>query len=227
MLKTLKRTFLTFLIAYIGKYLIRAILYTCKIEVFGFEKFKKNHEENKTILMLWHNRLSIVSEVLYKLDPITVFVAFISKSRDGDPLSKLANSYKTGKAIRVAHNQRHQALKCVIDRLKSTDEVVIITPDGPRGPRYEVKPGIVVAALESKASITPFSWSSTAFWQLGSWDKLMFPKPFSKLIVTFGEPIQLQDRAVEENQEHLKNVLIEIETTVNRSLFSKKEDWPI
>lgn len=226
MLKAFKRKVFSFFIAYVAKYLLRLVLMTCKIEVRGLEVFKKTVSSQKSILMLWHNRLSIVSEILFKLDPHTIFSAFISKSRDGDPLAVLANSYKTGKAIRVPHDRKHQALKTVIDTLKNKNEVIIITPDGPRGPRYEVKPGIAVAAMETDATIIPFTWVSSKFWQLKSWDRLMFPKPFSTLIVTFGNPLKLEMNSLEEDQEILKTSLLNIEEEVNQNLFESKDHFP-
>lgn len=218
MMKALKRKVVSFFIAYIGKYFLRATLSTCKIEVNGLELFKETVLKEKCILMLWHNRLSIVSEILFKLDPHTIFSAVISKSRDGDPLAVLASSYETGKAIRVPHDRKHQALKAVIETLKNTKEVIIITPDGPRGPRYNVKPGIVMAALEANASIIPFTWTSTTFWQLNSWDKLIFPKPFSKITVTFGAPLKATEDDLPKNQTLLKDALLAIESAVNTSL---------
>ncbi len=226
MLKSIKRKVFSFFIAYVAKFLLRLILLTCNIEIRGLETFKKTVSSKKSILMLWHNRLSIVSEILYKLDPHTIFAAFISKSRDGDPLAVLANSYKTGKAIRVPHDKKHQALKTVIDTLKNKNEVIIMTPDGPRGPRYEVKPGIAMAAIETNATIIPFTWIASKFWQLKSWDRLIFPKPFSNLIVTFGDPLELDKNSLEENQEMLKAQLLNIEDEVNQNLFKSKEHYP-
>jgi len=226
MLKAFKRKVFAFFIAYIGKFLLRAIIATCQLEVRGLERFKKIISLEKCILMLWHNRLTIVSEILFKLDPNTIFAALISKSRDGDPVATLANSYATGKAIRVPHDRRHHALKNVIKTLKTTNEVIIITPDGPRGPRYAVKAGIAVAAKETNASIIPFTWVSSKFWQLKSWDKLLFPKPFSKIIVTFGDPISLAHDTHEENQAILAENLLDIEQKVNESLFDSTDQWP-
>ncbi len=226
MLKELKRKIFSHFIAYFGKYTLRLILSTCKIEVIGFNTFKQTVSTNKSILMLWHNRLSIVSEILFRLDSRTTFTAFISKSRDGDPLAVLANSYKTGKAIRVPHDKKHQALKTVIDTLSKSNEVVIITPDGPRGPRYEVKPGIAVAANETNAAIIPFTWISSKFWQLNSWDRLMFPKPFSKILVTFGEPLSVAGKALEDDLNDLKANLLNIEETNNQTFFKEKSLWP-
>jgi lysophospholipid acyltransferase (LPLAT)-like uncharacterized protein len=226
MLKAIKRKIFSFFIAYMGKFLLRLILSTCKIEVKGFDAFKKIAQTEKCILMLWHNRLSIVSEILNKLDKNTVFAAFISKSKDGDPLAVLANSYKNGKAIRVAHDRKHQALLAVIDTLNTSKEVVIITPDGPRGPRYKVKPGIIVAAYETKASIVPFTFTPSRFWQLKSWDRLIFPKPFSKIIVTFGDEVKIEDKLLPENQAILEEIVLNLECNVNAHLFDNPNDWP-
>ncbi len=226
MLKAFKRKVFAFFIAYIGKYLLRAILFTCQVEVRGLETFKKIVSIKKCMLMLWHNRLTIVSEILFKVDPKTVFAALISKSRDGDPLATLANSYATGKAIRVPHDRKHQALKTVIETLKATNEVVIITPDGPRGPRYLVKPGIAVAAKETNASIIPFTWVSSKFWQIKSWDRMIFPKPFSKIIVTFGEPVSHLHETLEETQAMLGDNLLGLEQKVNETLFTTQDQWP-
>ena len=110
-MKAFKRKIFAYFIAYIGKFLLRVILFTCRIEIQGLDLFKKTISSEKSILMLWHNRLTIISEILSKIDSHTIFSAFISKSRDGDPLAALANSYKNGRAIRVPHDRKHQALK--------------------------------------------------------------------------------------------------------------------
>lgn len=146
--------------------------------------------------MLWHNRLAIIAEVLNKHAPHFIYSAFISKSRDGEPLALLANSYKAGRAIRVSHNAKHQGLKMVIESLKTKEDIIVFTPDGPRGPRYKMKPGIVLAARESNAAIIPFSWSAKSYWTLKTWDKFMLPKPFTTLTITFGSPIMI-DQNVE------------------------------
>lgn len=193
-----KRKSLAYSFAYLGKYIIRMLLWSCKIEVKGKERFIQLASNEKCILMLWHNRLALVAEVLHQNAPQFMYRALISKSRDADPLAILANSYKCGKTIRVSHNARHQALKRVIQSLKQSHEVIVITPDGPRGPRYRVKPGTAWAARETKASIIPFTWSSTGFWELKTWDRFMLPKPFSTIHVVFGDPISSENEKVAE-----------------------------
>ncbi len=190
-----KRNFLSYPIAYGGKYCIRFILWTCRIKVEGLEPFIQMASDKSCILMLWHNRLSIISEILNSHAPQFKYVAFISKSRDGEPLAHLANSYSAGRAIRVSHSAKHQALKLVIENLKTKKEVVLFTPDGPRGPVYKVKPGIALAASQTDAPIIPFSWSADRYWCLKTWDQFRLPKPFASIRVTFGPPFYLKPAA--------------------------------
>jgi lysophospholipid acyltransferase (LPLAT)-like uncharacterized protein len=191
--RKLKRRLLSYFYAYLGKYVIKVLLWSCKTKIDGIEEFVKLAKQEKCILMLWHNRLALVAEILNKHAPQFIYTALISKSRDGDPLAILAQSYKSGKAIRVAHNARHQALKKMINSLRKGHEIIVITPDGPRGPCYNVKPGIALAAKETKAMIIPFTWKANYFWELKTWDKFMLPKPFSTIHVILGEPIKIDE----------------------------------
>ena len=106
--------------------------------------------------------------------------------------------------IRVSHAARHQALKEVIDHLKATREIILFTPDGPRGPAQRVKPGVIMAAQASGAPIIPFSWEASRFWQFKTWDKFLLPKPFTTITVKLGEPVYFVDGDLEAGQEKLK-----------------------
>ncbi|MBA3236864.1 MAG: hypothetical protein H0T62_00750, partial [Parachlamydiaceae bacterium] len=65
--------------------------------------------------------------------------------------------------------------------------------DGPKGPCYKVKPGILYAAKESGAPIIAFSWEADRFWEFKTWDKFRLPKPFSTIKVTLSSPLQIDD----------------------------------
>ena len=68
---------------------------------------------------------------------------------------------------------------------------VAVTPDGPRGPRREVKPGVVRAAQRERAWILPLHASAERAWRLRSWDRLMIPKPGTRLQVAYGPPFRV------------------------------------
>ena len=62
-------------------------------------------------------------------------------------------------------------------------------PDGPRGPCYQVQPGIVAVAKKTGAPILPVTFSAQWQKKLTSWDAFMVPLPFSRVVVVYGEPI--------------------------------------
>lgn len=204
-----KRFLLPYPMAYTLKYLLRFLLYTCRLEFAGLQEFNAFAKSHRCILSLWHNRLAIMPEVLHRFTEDINFTAVISKSRDGQPLALLVDSYAKGKTLRVPHDDRHGALKKLIRQLKENHEVVVITPDGPRGPKYELKPGIALAAKCTQAYVVPFSWQADRCWQLPSWDGFMIPKPFSTIRIFFGQPLLLPpESSLKENVSYLQQELL-------------------
>lgn len=183
---------LSFLVTYVGQGLVRLILFSCRWEIKGLERFKEIASSHPCILSIWHNRLALTPSIVTKFAPDFIYAALISKSRDGELISAVVESYKIGRTIRVSPQNRPQALLDIIYHLQQLEEVVIITPDGPRGPMYQVKPGIAWIALETGAYVVPLTWTSSKYWEFNTWDKLRLPKPFTKINVTFGEPLHFE-----------------------------------
>ncbi len=194
-----KRKYVPKLVGSVGRIVLGAILKTCKIEVLGLENFHSSFEKGNCLVMLWHNRLTPMLYLLKYLPKDAFCAAMISNSRDGELLNQLIKKNPQLKAIRVVHHTKHTALKEAITSLNDSQRtVVMITPDGPRGPRYKIKPGIGAAAKLASATIIPLTWGGSNFWQLNSWDKLMIPKPFSKIVFYFGEEIRLSENPIAE-----------------------------
>jgi lysophospholipid acyltransferase (LPLAT)-like uncharacterized protein len=203
-------------LAYLGKALLRLLFWSCRIEMRGLDRFIEAAKKGRCILMLWHNRLGLTPEILNAYAPQLKYVAFVSKSRDGELLSILANSYASGTSIRVASSNRHHALKVSIDRLKEGKEVLVFTPDGPRGPRYRVKPGIALAAKAASAQIVPLTWEADRYWKLNTWDGFLLPKPFARIVVVWKEPILIS----EEGGESLEEITAKLEKSLSPLTFS-------
>lgn len=203
----LKKFFLSTPIALSAKYSLRLLLWTCRFKVEGMEQFVQTASSKPCILALWHNRLGIVAEFFNRHAPQFVYVAFVSKSRDGEALSRLATSYSIGRVIRVSHQARHQALKEAIEHLKSGKEIILFTPDGPRGPACKVKPGVIKAAQASGAPIIPFSWEAKRVWEFKTWDRFLLPKPFTTITVRLGQPVYYGEGSIEEFQDDLRRQL--------------------
>ncbi len=64
-----------------------------------------------------------------------------------------------------------------------------ITIDGPKGPRCQVKPGVVMLAASTGVPIVPMLPQAMHYWEMNSWDRLQIPKPFTTAKVFVGEPV--------------------------------------
>ncbi len=194
---------LTTLFAKLIKTSLTLLMKTCTVEVKGIDHLRQA-STGKCMLALWHNRMAPVISILKKYTPKTNYMAIVSASKDGDILSKMIQAYPTGFTLRVPHLSRYTALRQMIEKIEEKKHVLVITPDGPRGPCYDIKPGIAIAALETGAQVIPFTWSANRYWELKTWDKFRIPKPFSKVHVYFGSPLQFRDQTLEEVKAILK-----------------------
>lgn len=203
-----KGTFTSKILAYLIRAVFGILLSTCRLKVRGKENLIEAVKKGPCIIMLWHNRLVAIGSIAIRTFKKVRFCAFVSNSKDGEILAQYCMTFGRGDAIRVPHDSKDQALKAMITRLKYTKDILIITPDGPKGPRYEIKPGIAVAAKDSKAAIIPFDWVAKSYWELKTWDRLRIPKPFTTIEATFGTPIRLdKDSPLEEDTALLQNAL--------------------
>jgi lysophospholipid acyltransferase (LPLAT)-like uncharacterized protein len=181
----------SFFFAKAANHLLSLLMKTCRIEIEGLQPFIELVSREKCILMLWHNRLAPALFIFSRYTPHIRFTALVSGSQDGSILSNIIQAYKNGGTIRAPHLARYQALREVVRTIDEGKQVVVITPDGPRGPCYEMKPGIVIAALDTGANVVAFNWESEKYWELKTWDRFRIPKPFSKIVVTLSSPVVL------------------------------------
>lgn len=193
-------------LTWVGHPFLRLIFFSCRVEVRGLEEFHQQVQNSPTYLAIWHNRLALLTSILLKSAPQYRYSAVISQSRDGDLIAGLVDSYKQSRAIRIPARARHQGIRQAIASCLG-GEIVVITPDGPRGPKYTLKPGIIFAAQTSQASILPITWVCDRYWKLPTWDQLMIPKPFSRCIVSFGTPFHPQGKESEQAQVLEKEML--------------------
>ena len=199
--KVLKGHLFKSAISYLVHPLFRLLFWTCKVKVRGLNEYFAIANKEKCMLLIWHDQLTMLPSLLLRLSPDVHFGALISNSRDGDLIAIISKKFKSLKPIRVAHDSKHLGLKNMIKELKNK-LMVIVTPDGPRGPRYEIKKGAFFSIRVSKSKVVLLKWKADKFWQLKTWDKMMIPKPFSKIEISF-KVCQAAPKNLEELQEAL------------------------
>jgi len=139
---------------------------------------------------LWHNRLLIFPLVLRRFFPNRPGAALISASRDGDLLTDAIHRFGY-EVIRGSSSRLGASAILQLTGELASGRDVVITPDGPRGPAYELGPGIVFLAQKSGASVLPMNMEYSHCWRLGSWDRFIIPRPFSKVRVLISQPLRV------------------------------------
>jgi lysophospholipid acyltransferase (LPLAT)-like uncharacterized protein len=163
--------------------LVRLWSRTITIEVDElFLKILKQNEKSPTVFIFWHNLLFLAGEKYRRFRHKRKLFGLISASNDGAWLVAFLENLGIG-AIRGSSSfQGSQAFKQLLEKLQEGYDVAI-TPDGPRGPRYQLKEGVVKLLELSNAPFVMMGCKLNGYWRLNSWDGFLLPKPFSKVRV--------------------------------------------
>ena len=149
---------------------------------------------------LWHNRLLIFPLVLRRFFPERQGAALISASHDGDLLTDAIHRLGYD-VIRGSSSRLGASAILQLTGMLASGRDVVITPDGPRGPAYELGPGIVFLAQKSGAPVLPMNLEYSRCWRLGSWDRFIIPQPFSKVRVLINPPLCVKPTGTSEEFE--------------------------
>jgi len=133
-----------------------------------------------------------------------------SNSYDGEYMGRIIRKFGF---VAVKGSSTRNAVRALLGLRRALQEgwTVAFTLDGPRGPRYKVKPGPVALARSSGVPLTMFHMAVERAWVLSTWDRLIIPKPFSRVLMRFGKlipvPSDATDEEVERYQQELQNSL--------------------
>jgi hypothetical protein len=128
--------------------------------------------------LLWHHRRQDIAIV-------------VSENRDGQYLADFAMALGYGAVRGSSSRGAARALLGAVRELQA-GRAVAFTPDGPRGPRRQLKPGVVAAAQRGRGVIVPIHARVDRAWRLDSWDRFLIPKPAARITVTYGRPFEVE-----------------------------------
>ena len=202
----LKFRFATWLASVVWK----ALKLTLRRSAVGFEEVRALVDgDQRIVLAFWHRRL-VMMPLSYPFrranpDGEKRGVAILSSdSKDGE-ISAAIWRHLGIHAVRgtASHGGGAQGLVKMIQIVRQGWDLGI-TPDGPRGPRCEVKPGAIAVARKTRAWIVPVSVAYSRAWQLNTWDGMLIPKPFGRVTVLYGAPYQVPETINDERPHTMK-----------------------
>lgn len=204
------------LVKFVGKVYMMLLGYTARVKVVNKENVLPFWRQGKNVIYaLWHSRIVFpVAYGRYRFKKSNLSM-IISQSRDGEYIARILEglgflpvrgSSSGGGARAFAH----------LLSLGEKGYDLAVTPDGPRGPKEVVKPGIIKLAQKSGLTIIPVSYSSSLKKVFKSWDRFMLPFPFSKVVLIFGNPLEVRAEANDEEKRNFGLVLTEILKGITR-----------
>ncbi|MGB5245221.1 MAG: DUF374 domain-containing protein [Woeseia sp.] len=138
----------------------------------------------------------------------------ISASVDGDVPARIARSWGATVVRGSAKHTNALAMRDIQQAMKSGVSIVSAA-DGPLGPCYAFKPGVVLMARIGGAPLVPISCAADRAWYLPRWDNFQLPKPFARVAIAVGEPLEVPRSTP---VEQLESVRVRIETATRQLL---------
>ena len=168
---------------------VRLLASSWRIEVIHEERWRALYQAKRPhVFLLWHEALL---PLLWQHRHQGVAIV-VSEARDGQYLSDLALKLGYGAVRGSSTRGGARALLGAVRQLQA-GRAVAFTPDGPRGPRRELKPGVIAAAQRGGGAIVPIHAEADRAWRLHSWDRFMIPKPLARVRITYGLPFEVAE----------------------------------
>lgn len=200
------------LIAFFFFLLIRAWGLTYRFRIVGNTKdfaglFDRG---DSVILACWHNRMFVFATYFcrYMLPRGYGMAMMSSDSKDGEigaTVGKIAG-------VRVARGSSSrrgaEGFRTLYRAIVKEKRTIVLLTDASKGPVYKAKAGVVTLAKLTSKPILPISCWADKYWRIPSWDRMIFPKPGAKVVITVGDPI-LVPRNMDETESEDYRLLAE------------------
>ncbi len=182
---------------------------TLKIKRVNAEQFDELKRSGKNVVVaFWHGSM-FVGWFLHRPQGNWSISALVSQSTDGEFLSTILERWNYKMIRGSSHIGGKEAMQLMVDEVEKGNSLAI-TPDGPRGPRHEMKMGAVRVAQQTGVPLIVVGISASTKKQLRSWDKFDVPRPFSSVVAKYSEPIivpkELSNESLDEFKLKMQNL---------------------
>lgn len=152
----------------------------------------------RVIVAFWHNRLFMMP-VAAAGQQICIMN---SEHRDGEIATRAFERWGIRSVKGSSTRGGARGFLQLVNAFRAGYSLAVV-PDGPRGPRCVAKPGVIYLARATGAVIIPVTYAASRSRRLRSWDRLIIPLPFSRVVLAAGEPLQVtRDATPDEIERH-------------------------
>jgi len=205
------------LVKLLGKVYLMILAYTSRVKVVnkGYVLPFWNNGQN-VIYALWHSRiLFTVAYGRYGFKKTNLSI-IVSRSRDGEYIAKIIEGIGFLPVRGSSSRGGSKAFSELLALGKNGKYDLAVTPDGPRGPREVVKPGVIELAQKSGLTIIPVSYSSRWKKTFNSWDRFFLPFPFTRAVLIFGKPFKVKPDADDNEKKNFGGFLADTLKDISR-----------
>ncbi len=182
---------------------MRILWYTSK-KNFHFEN---SLDDKQHVYVCWHAELLMSPQAYRYLHKKHPAAAMISHHFDGELIAKVYALLGISSIRGSGRKGAKEVLLKAFRSIKNGTEI-LLTPDGPRGPRHHMHDGAVGMAIKSKCPVCVITFTCNSYWQLNSWDQFVVPKPFST-IDFYINPLDISEMDLEEAKKYLSKKMLE------------------
>ncbi|MDO3379569.1 lysophospholipid acyltransferase family protein [Geoalkalibacter halelectricus] len=176
------------MVPWVASIIIRVLYRLMRIEILGEERVKAIWQKGEHFIFpFWHEQLLLMIKC-YRGPGAKIL---ISSSKDGELIARTMELFGQGTVRGSSSRGGAAALRSLVQAGKEPFDLGI-TPDGPRGPRREIKEGIVHLARLTGRGVVPLAFVCSRGYRFSSWDRFLLPYPFSRGVYSFGEPVLYQ-----------------------------------
>ena len=162
--------------------------------------------QEQSIVVCWHGELLMSPQAYRYFHKKQLASGIISRHFDGEMIARILMLFSIVPLRGSSSRGAKQVLLEAFRALKKGDDL-LVTPDGPRGPRHTISDGAIALAHKAKAPVLTVNYIPKAYWQLGSWDKFVIPKPFST-IDFYLENVSLEGMELDEARNFLSDKML-------------------
>jgi lysophospholipid acyltransferase (LPLAT)-like uncharacterized protein len=213
---TLRQRIVLRIIIWLGYWAIRVIGPTLRVSISFEEGAQQTLGQRPLIGSFWH---SCIIPATYICRDFGVRV-MSSNSYDGEYMGRIIHRFGF---VAVKGSSSRNAVRALLGLRRALEDgwTVAFTLDGPRGPRHKVKPGPVALARSSGVPLTMFHAAVDKAWVLNSWDRMMIPVPFSRVLLRFGKLIRVPE---DSNDEDIARYTEELQAALDRVCAFSEEN---